>query len=59
MLFAGFVIGIPVFFEVGIVIFYHLLFPFEKRRSKILLIALPVIAGLSIVHGLVPPHPGR
>ncbi|MEE3892302.1 gluconate:H+ symporter [Priestia megaterium] len=59
MLFAGFIIGIPVFFEVGIVILLPLVISIHKTtRQNILLIALPVIAGLSIVHGLVPPHPG-
>lgn len=59
MLFAGFVIGIPVFFEVGIVILLPLVISIRKTtKQNILLIALPVIAGLSIVHGLVPPHPG-
>lgn len=59
MLFAGFVIGIPVFFEVGIVILLPLVISIRKTtKQNILLISLPVIAGLSIVHGLVPPHPG-
>ncbi|WP_257351139.1 GntP family permease [Pseudalkalibacillus decolorationis] len=59
MLFSGFIIGIPVFFEVGIVILLPLVISIHKTtKQNILLIALPVIAGLSIVHGLVPPHPG-
>ncbi|WP_129728426.1 MULTISPECIES: GntP family permease [Bacillaceae] len=59
MLIAGFIIGIPVFFDVGIVILLPLVISIHKTtKQNILLIALPVIAGLSIVHGLVPPHPG-
>ncbi|MDP4162258.1 MAG: gluconate:H+ symporter [Bacillota bacterium] len=59
MLLAGFVIGIPVFFEVGILIVLPLVISIQKTsKQNILLIALPAIAGLSIVHGLVPPHPG-
>ncbi len=59
MLFSGFIIGIPVFFEVGILILLPLVISIHKTtKQNILLIALPVIAGLSIVHGLVPPHPG-
>ncbi len=59
MLIAGFIIGIPVFFEVGILILLPLVISIHKTtKQNILLIALPVIAGLSIVHGLVPPHPG-
>ncbi|EIT86413.1 gluconate permease [Fictibacillus macauensis ZFHKF-1] len=59
MLLSGFVIGIPVFFEVGILIVLPLVISIHKTsKQNLLLIALPVIAGLSIVHGLVPPHPG-
>jgi gluconate transporter len=59
MLLSGFIIGIPVFFEVGILILLPLVISIHKTtKQNILLIALPVIAGLSIVHGLVPPHPG-
>lgn len=59
MLLSGFIIGIPVFFEVGILILLPLVISIQKSsKQNILLIALPVIAGLSIVHGIVPPHPG-
>jgi gluconate:H+ symporter, GntP family len=59
MLLSGFIIGLPVFFEVGILIVLPLVISIHKTaKQNILLIALPVIAGLSIVHGLVPPHPG-
>ncbi|MBL0847242.1 gluconate:H+ symporter [Mammaliicoccus fleurettii] len=59
MLFSGFIIGIPVFFEVGIVILLPLVISIHKTTKKnILLIAIPLLAGLSIVHGIVPPHPG-
>ncbi|MGC9933456.1 gluconate:H+ symporter [Priestia aryabhattai] len=59
MLFSGFIIGIPVFFEAGILILLPLVISIHKTtKQNILLIALPVIAGLSVVHGLVPPHPG-
>ncbi|PFK47560.1 2-keto-3-deoxygluconate permease [Bacillus cereus] len=59
MLLSGFIIGIPVFFEVGILILLPLVISVHKTtKQNILLIALPVIAGLSVVHGLVPPHPG-
>ena len=59
MFFSGFIIGIPVFFEVGILILLPLVISIQKAsKQNILLIALPAIAGLSIVHGLVPPHPG-
>lgn len=59
MFLSGFIIGIPVFFEVGLLIVLPLIISIAKASKKnLLLIALPAIAGLSIVHGLVPPHPG-
>ena len=59
MMLAGFIVGIPVFFEVGILIVLPLVISIYKTsKQNLLLIALPAIAGLSIVHGLVPPHPG-
>ncbi|MFY4775183.1 gluconate:H+ symporter [Metabacillus sp. RGM 3146] len=59
MLLSGFIIGIPVFFEVGLVILLPLVIAIRKSaKQNILLIGIPVLAGLSIVHGLVPPHPG-
>jgi gluconate transporter len=59
MLLSGFIIGIPVFFEVGLVILLPLVISIRKStKVNILLIGIPVLSGLSIVHGLVPPHPG-
>lgn len=59
MMLSGFIIGIPVFFEVGIVILVPLVISIHKTtKTNILLIAIPLMAGLSIVHGIVPPHPG-
>jgi gluconate:H+ symporter, GntP family len=59
MLLSGFIIGIPIFFEVGILILLPLVISLHKTtKQNILLIALPVIASLSIVDGLVPPRPG-
>ncbi len=59
MFFSEFIVGIPVFFEVGILILLPLVISVQKAsKQNILLVALPAIAGLSIVHGLVPPHPG-
>jgi gluconate:H+ symporter, GntP family len=59
MFISGFIIGVPVFFEVGILILLPLVISIQKAtKQNILLIALPAVAGLSIVHGVVPPHPG-
>ncbi|MDM7831063.1 GntP family permease [Cellulomonas edaphi] len=55
----AFVIGIPLFFEVGVVLLVPIVM-LVARRSKLSMIALgiPALAGLSALHGLVPPHPG-
>ena len=54
----GFVVGLPVFFEVGFVLLIPIAFTVAKRtRTSMVLVGLPMVAGLSVVHGLVPPHP--
>lgn len=59
MFFSGLIIGIPVFIEVGLVILLPIVLSIQKTVKKnILLLGLPVLAGLSIVHGILPPHPG-
>src|ERR1041385_6281979 len=59
MMLVGFVIGIPVFFTVGVVLLVPILFTILKRTGQPLLyLGIPMLAGLSAVHGLAPPHPG-
>ncbi|WP_030151186.1 gluconate:H+ symporter [Oerskovia turbata] len=55
----AFVIGIPLFFEVGVVLLIPVVM-MVARRSKVspILVGIPALAGLSALHGLVPPHPG-
>ena len=56
---AGFVFGIPVFFDIGIFVLAPLVYVAAKRGGKsIVLYALPLLAGLSITHAFLPPHPG-
>jgi GntP family gluconate:H+ symporter len=58
MMFVAFIVGIPVFFQVGFVLLLPLVFTIAKETGMSLLkIGLPLVAGLSVVHGLVPPHP--
>ncbi len=58
MMFIGLVVGLPAFFEVGFVLLIPIAFTVARRtRTSLILIALPMVAGLSVVHGLVPPHP--
>lgn len=55
----GFVVGLPVFFAVGLVLLYPVLEATCRRYNlSRLKLGLPMIAGLSAAHGLVPPHPG-
>lgn len=59
MLCIGFIVGIPVFFAVGLVLLVPLLFTLARETATPLLrLGIPLVAGLSVVHGLVPPHPG-
>jgi len=52
------VIGLPAFFEVGFVLLVPIAFTVARRtRTSLVLVGLPMLAGLSVVHGLVPPHP--
>ena len=58
MVAAGFVVGLPVFFEVGFVLLVPIAFNVARRTgTSLVMVGLPMVAGLSVVHGLVPPHP--
>ena len=58
MMCVAIIVGLPVFFEVGFVLLIPIAFNVARRTGKsLLLIGLPMVAGLSIVHGLIPPHP--
>ncbi|AFR31074.1 MULTISPECIES: gluconate:H+ symporter [Micrococcaceae] len=55
----GFVLGIPVFFDIGIFVLAPLVYVAAIRGGKSLaLYALPLLAGLSVTHAFLPPHPG-
>ncbi|MFI6563213.1 GntP family permease [Streptomyces sp. NPDC050534] len=52
-------IGLPLFFEVGIVLLIPVVLMVAKRGNyNLMRIGIPALAGLSVMHGLVPPHPG-
>jgi GntP family gluconate:H+ symporter len=54
----AFLVGIPVFFEVGFVLLVPIAFTVAKRTgTNMVFVGIPMVAGLSVVHGLVPPHP--
>ncbi len=51
-------VGLPIFFEVGFVLLIPIVLNVARRTGvPLLLVGLPMVAGLSVVHGLVPPHP--
>ncbi|WP_431874528.1 SLC13 family permease [Micromonospora marina] len=52
-------IGLPLFFEVGVVLLVPIVLLVSLRVDVPLMkIGIPALAGLSVLHGLVPPHPG-
>jgi GntP family gluconate:H+ symporter len=55
----GVLVGIPVFFEVGLVLLMPIVVDAARRSGRPpMLVGLPVLAGLSAMHCLLPPHPG-
>jgi gluconate:H+ symporter, GntP family len=53
------IIGLPLFFEVGLVMMVPIIFVMARRsKQPILLIAIPALAGMTTLHALLPPHPG-
>ncbi|MET8277267.1 SLC13 family permease [Micromonospora sp. NPDC005174] len=52
-------IGLPLFFEVGVVLLVPIVLLVSMRTDVPLMkLGIPALAGLSVLHGLVPPHPG-
>ncbi|BCY07788.1 GntP family permease [Actinoplanes sp. L3-i22] len=52
-------VGLPLFFEIGVVLLVPIVLLVARRTDVGLLrIGIPALAGLSVLHGLVPPHPG-
>ncbi|MBM6403201.1 GntP family permease [Phycicoccus sp. CSK15P-2] len=55
----GVIFGIPVFFDIGIFVLAPLVYVAAHRGGKsLVLYALPLLAGLSMTHAFLPPHPG-
>ncbi len=56
---AGFLVAVPVFFDVGFVILVPLVYAFSRRSGRSLLCyGIPLLAGLAVTHAFVPPTPG-
>ncbi|CAM4209365.1 GntP family permease [Gillisia limnaea] len=59
MMITGFVVAIPVFFDVAFIILVPITYALSKRIGKsLLLYAIPLLAGLAITHAFIPPTPG-
>ena len=59
MALVGAIIGLPMFFEIGLVLLMPVIY-LVARRAQVSLVSvgIPALAGLSAMHGFVPPHPG-
>lgn len=54
----GFIIGIPLFYNVGFVLMVPLIFSVVyKYKLPAVYLGLPMLAALSVTHGFLPPHP--
>lgn len=54
----GFVVGVPLFYNVGFVLLVPLIFTIVHRlRLPAVYVAVPMLAALSVTHGFLPPHP--
>ncbi|WP_439331873.1 GntT/GntP/DsdX family permease [Nocardioides flavescens] len=55
----GAIIGLPMFFEIGVVLLMPVIYLVARRAQvSLITVGLPALAGLSAMHGFVPPHPG-
>ena len=53
------IIGIPMFFEIGLVLLIPVVMLAVHRSSgPAMRLGIPALAGLSVLHGFIPPHPG-
>lgn len=58
MTLTGFIVGIPLFYNVGFVILFPIIFSVADRyKIPMVYIGLPTLASLSVMHGFLPPHP--
>jgi len=55
----GFLISIPVFLDVGLIIIIPIVYSLAQRTGKpILFYGIPLLAGLGVTHSMIPPTPG-
>lgn len=59
MVLTGFLVGIPLFYNVGFIVLVPFVFMVcAANRVPMLYVAIPLLAALSVTHGYLPPHPG-
>lgn len=59
MVITGFVVAIPVFFDVGFIILVPIVYALSRDTKRSLLYyAIPLLAGLAVTHSFIPPTPG-
>ncbi|MFC4783533.1 GntP family permease [Nocardioides sp. MAHUQ-72] len=59
MALVGGIIGLPMFFEIGLVMLMPVIYLVARRAQvSLITVGIPALAGLSAMHGFVPPHPG-
>lgn len=55
----GFIVSIPVFFDVGFIVIVPLVYALTRKSGRSLLYyGIPLVAGLAVTHAFVPPTPG-
>ena len=58
MTITGFVVGLPLYYNVGFVLMIPLIFSLVAQSGRpAVALGMPLLAGLSIAHGFLPPHP--
>jgi gluconate:H+ symporter, GntP family len=56
---AGALVGLPMFFEIGLVLLMPIIYLVARRAQvSLIVVGIPALAGLSAMHGFIPPHPG-
>lgn len=59
LMLTGFIVGIPIFLDVGLIILIPIVYALTRDTKKsILFYAIPLLAGLAVTHAMVPPTPG-
>lgn len=58
LMFTGFIVGIPLFYNVGFVLIVPLVFAVAyQNKLPVVFLGISMLAGLSVTHGFLPPHP--